>query len=189
MLTPVAQAHEILDVRRNGAFIFTDILLIDYRQQKLGNLLAEVRLQSHQLAHMLTRYTHDDERLLGQEKANIVNVLHMMIRNLAALYLRLFDREHAAEFGIAVEVSEGQEGFLIKGRMDSSALHSRFSLGQWLNEYLEAALQELFKDFEQAAEDHVITLAERVELTSRIATLLVRIMQAFYVMRSGAVFR
>lgn len=189
MLTPVAQAHEILDVRKNGAFIFSDILLIDYRQQKLGSLLSEIKMQSHQLDRMLKKYTHDDERLLGQEKANVVNVLHMIIRNLAALYLRLFDLEHSAEYHSEIEVSEGKDGFLIKGKMDADEVNIRFSLKQWTDEYLDAALADLFKDFQDAAKDHVITLAEKVELTGRIACILVKTMQAFYLMRSGAVFR
>lgn len=189
VLTPVAQAHEILDVRKNGAFIFSDILLIDYRQQKLGSLLSEIKMQSHQLDRMLKKYTHDDERLLGQEKANVVNVLHMIIRNLAALYLRLFDLEHSAEYHSEIEVSEGKDGFLIKGKMDADEVNIRFSLKQWTDEYLDAALADLFKDFQDAAKDHVITLAEKVELTGRIARILVKTMQAFYLMRSGAVFR
>jgi hypothetical protein len=189
VLKPVAQAHEILDVRKNGAFIFSDILLIDYRQQKLANLLSDIKMQAHQLYRMLKKYTHGDERLLGQEKANIVNVLHMIIRNLAALYLRLFDMEHAAEYHSDIEISEGKDGFLIKGRMDADEVNVRFSLRQWTDEYFEAALADLFKDFQDAAKDHVITLAEKVELNDRIARLLVKTMQAFYVMRSGAVFR
>lgn len=184
----VAQAHEILDVRKNGAFIFSDILLIDYRQQKLGNLLAEIKMQSHQLERMLKKYTHDDERLLGQEKANVVNVLHMIIRNLAALYLRLFDQEHAAAYHSEIEVSEGKDGFLIKGKMDAGEVNIRFSLKQWASEYLGGALTDLFRDFQDAARDHTITLAEKVELTNRIAHLLIKTMQAFYLMRSGAVF-
>jgi hypothetical protein len=184
----VAQAHEILDVRKNGAFIFSDILLIDYRQQKLGNLLSEIKQYSHQLVRMLKHYTHEDERLLGQEKANVVNVLHLIIRNLSALYLRLVEVEHAAEYRTEVEVSEGKDGFLIKGKMDSSELNVRFSLKQWTEEYFDAALNDLLKDFQEAAKDHVITLAEKVELTGRIARMLVKTVQAFYLMRSGAVF-
>lgn len=184
----MSQAHQILDVRKNGAFIFSDILLIDYRQQKLAGLLAEIKQQSHLLEHMLKKYTRGDERLLGQEKANIVNILHMIIRNLAALYLRLYDIEHAAEFPHDLEISEGRDGFLIKGKMNAAEVNTEFSLKQWTESYLDTALTDLMRDFQLAASDHKITLAEKIELTGRISAFLVQVMQAFYLMRSGAVF-
>lgn len=185
----MAQAHEILDVRKNGAFVFSDILLIDYRQQKLGGLLSEIRKQAHQLDLMLRKYTHDDARLLGQEKANIVNVLHMIIRNLAALYLRLYDIEHASAYRSEIDVSEGKDGFLIKGKMDPQEVNTGFSLKKWSAEYFDGALADLLRDFQAAAQDHVITLEEKVELTGRIARILLKTMQAFYLVRSGFIFR
>jgi hypothetical protein len=184
----MAQTHEILDVRKNGSFIFNDVLLIDYRQQKLGSLVSEIQMQSHQLNLMLKNYMHGDGRLLGQEKANIVNALHLIIRNLAALYLRLFDLEHATEYRHKIEVSAGIDGFLITGKMDASELNDHFSLNQWTHEYFTPALAELLQSFQVAAQDHVITLAEKVELTGRIAGILVKTIQAFYFMRSGSIF-
>lgn len=185
----MAQAHQILDVRKNGAFIFNDILLVDYRQQHLAELLGEIKTQAHQLDRMLRKYTSNDERLLGQEKANVVNVLHMIIRNLAALYLRLFEQEHASEFTHELEVSEGKDGFLLKGKMDTTEVNVGFSLQAWCTEYLDQALADLFTAFRNAAKDHKISLAEKIEITGRISRMLVKTIQAFYLMRTGAVFR
>lgn len=184
----MAQAHEILDVRKNGLFIFSDILLVDYRQQKLGGLLSEIQKQAQQLNLMLKKYAHDDARLLGQEKANIVNVLHLLIRNFAALHMRLYDIEHASAYHSEVDISEGKDGFLIKGKMDASKINTGFSLKKWTEEYFNLALADLLRDFQDAAKDHVLTIEEKVELTSRIARILVKTIQAFYLMRSGFVF-
>ena len=74
--------HQMLDVRKNGAFILSDALLVDYRQQKLADLLNELMELQNRLESTVRRSLKDDERLLGQEKANIVNILQSLLRTL-----------------------------------------------------------------------------------------------------------
>jgi hypothetical protein len=185
----MGQAHQLIDVRKNGAFIFSDILLIDYRQQNLVQLLQEITAQRTHLEHMVKRYLRDDERMLGQEKANVANILHMIIRNLSALYLRIFDVEFANEFGDGLEVTEGKDGFLIKGKMDPKEVNIQFSVSEWVNNYLDNAMQALIKAFQEAARDHKITLQEKVILIADIRIILLQCVQAFYLIRTGAVYR
>ncbi len=185
----MAHAHQLIDVRKNGAFIFSDILLIDYRQQNLVQLLQEITSQRTHLERMLRRYLRNDERMLGQEKANIANILHMMIRDLSALYLRIYDVEFAAEFGDGLEVTEGKDGFLIKGKMDPTQVNVRFSVSEWTTNYLETAVQSLVAAFQEAARDHKITLQEKVTLIGLIRVILLQCIQAFYLIRTGAVYR
>lgn len=185
----MAQAHQLIDVRKNGAFIFSDILLIDYRQQNLVQLLQEITSQRTHLEHMVKRYLRDDERMLGQEKANVANILHMIIRNLSALYLRIFDVEFDSAFGDGLEVTEGKEGFLIQGKMDPKEVTIQFSVSHWVNNYLDTAMQGLVAAFQEAARDHKITLEEKVVLIGHIRIILLQCIQAFYLIRTGAVYR
>lgn len=180
--------HEILDVRKNGAFIFNDLLLVDFRQQKLGDLLKETIIQRNHMVHMVKHYMNADAKILGQEKANVVNVLHIMIRSLSALFLKLYDQEHAGEFSHALMVSEGKEGFLIQGKMDPDQVNTGFSLQHWVTSYLESAIQTLITDFQAAIKDKEISLAEKIQLVRDIDGILLQCMQAFYLMRTGAVF-
>lgn len=184
----MAQAHQLIDVRKNGAFIFNDILLIDYRQQNLVQLLQEIATQRTHLEHMMKRYMREDERMLGQEKANVANALHMIIRNLAALYLRVYDPEFANNFGDGLEVSEGKDGFLIKGKMDPKEVNIHFSVSKWATEYLDKSVHSLIDAFQEAARDRKITLEEKVGLISQIRTILLQCVQSFYLIRTGAVF-
>jgi len=185
----MAQAHQLIDVRKNGAFIFNDILLIDYRQQNLVQLLQEIATQRTHLEHMMKRYLREDERMLGQEKANVANALHMIIRNLAALYLRVYDPEFANAFGDGLEVSEGKDGFLVKGKMDPNEVNIHFSVSKWAADYLDRSVQELIDAFREAARDHKITLEEKIGLIKLIRTVLLQCIQSFYLIRTGAVFR
>lgn len=181
--------HQLLDIKANGAFIFNDTLLVDHRQQHLAEILKELMTYQNRLEHIVRHGLRHDGRLIGQEKANIVNVLQSVIRDLTALYLKIYDHEHPEEFPGDVLVSLGSEGYLIKGQMDSSQTNSSFTIEHWAKSYLESALDQLVRDFQAAAKDHVFTLAERKQLIRSIGTLLVQSIQAFYLMRSGAVFK
>ncbi len=180
--------HQILDVRKNGAFIFTDMLLVDFRQQKLADLLKETIVQRNHLTHMVKHYASDETRIVGQEKANIVNVLHVLVRSLAALFMKLFEQPFADQFVHKLQVSEGKEGFLVQGKMDPAEVNVNFSIQKWTTEYLEGAVGKLVEDFQAAIKDHEISLAEKIQLIRDIDTLLLQCLQAFYLMRTGAVF-
>lgn len=180
--------HQILDVRKNGAFIFSDILLVDFRQQKFGDLLKEILVQRNHLVHMVKHYLNEDARIVGQEKANVVNVLHILVRSLAALFMKLYDQQHADTFKHNLTVSEGKDGFLIQGKMDPAEVNTRFSLEAWVTMYLEGAVQKLMSDFQAAVKDKEITLAEKIQLIGDIDALLLQSLQAFYLMRTGAVY-
>lgn len=180
--------HQILDVRKNGAFIFTDLLLVDFRQQKLGDLLKEIIVQRNHLTHMVKHYASDDTRIVGQEKANVVNVLHVLVRSLSALFMKLYEQPYADQFVHKLLVSEGKEGFLVQGKMDPAEVNVHFSIQKWVNEYLDGAVHKLMADFQAAIKDHEISLAEKVQLIRDIDGLLLQCMQAFYLMRTGAVF-
>ncbi len=184
----MAKEHQLLDIRRNGAFIFSDILLIDYRQQRLADLLIEIAKQKTHLETLIRRYMKDDDRMLGQEKANVANILHMLIRNLAAVHLRVYDMEHAASYANNPEVTEGKDGFIIKGHMNPAEVTVRFSLHDWVNSVLEPKVLNLIQGFQDAAKDHKISTAERVQLLAQVGTMLVQCVQAFYLIRTGAVF-
>jgi len=184
----MAHDHQILDVRKNGAFIFNDILLVDFRQQKLGDLLKDVIAQRNHLTHMVKRYMSEDARIVGQEKANVVNVLHVLVRSLSALFMKLYDQQFASEFVTKLTVSEGKEGFLIQGKMDPNEVNVHFSLEKWVSEYLDDAISHLVKDFQAAIKDHEISVAEKVQLVADLDNLLLQCLQAFYLMRTGAVF-
>lgn len=181
--------HQLLDVKTNGTFIFNDALLIDHRQQHLADILNELLSYQNRLEHIIRNGLRHDGRLIGQEKANIVNVLQAVIRDLTALYLKLYDHEHPEEFPGDVLVSLGSEGYLIKGQMDPAETTLNFTIEHWAKSYMEEALAKLVSDFQAAAKDHVFSLAERKQLIRSIATLLVQSIQAFYLMRSGAVFK
>jgi|GEM_PF-6052013 len=180
--------HQIFDVRKNGAFIFTDILLVDYRQQKLGDLLKEVIVQRNHLSHMVKHYVSGDTRIVGQEKANVANVLHVLVRSLSALFMKLYEQPYADQFVHKLLVSEGKEGFLVRGKMDPSEVNVQFSIQKWETEYLEDAVRKLVADFQAAIKDHEISLAEKIQLVRDIDGLLLQCIQAFYLMRTGAVF-
>jgi hypothetical protein len=113
----------------------------------------------------------------------------MIIRNLAALYLRVYDPEFANAFGEGLEVSEGKDGFLVKGKMDPNEVNVHFSVSKWAADYLDKSVQELIDAFREAARDHKITLEEKVGLIKLIRTNLLQCIQSFYLIRTGAVFR
>ncbi len=122
-------------------------------------------------------------------KANVANALHMIIRNLAALYLRVYDPEFANSFGDGLEVSEGKDGFLVKGKMNPNEVNVHFSVSKWATDYLDKSVQELIDAFREAARDHKITLEEKIGLIKLIRTVLLQCIQSFYLIRTGAVFR
>lgn len=181
--------HQLLDVRRNGAFIFSDTLLVDHRQQKLADILNELLSYQNRLEHIVRTGLKDDERLLGQEKANIVNVMQAIIRNLTTLHLKIYDPDHPHEFPEDLLVSLGHDGYLIKGHMNPAETTTAFSMEHWVKTYLETGLEKLVTAFQEAAKDHVFSLAEKKQLITSISGLLVQSIQAFYLMRTGAVFK
>ncbi|MBX3722472.1 MAG: hypothetical protein KF713_11590 [Turneriella sp.] len=181
--------HQMLDVRKNGAFILSDALLVDYRQQRLADLLNELMELENRLESTVRRSLKDDERLLGQEKANIVNLLQSIVRTLTSLHLKLSDVEHAAAYPQHPEVSEGKDGYLVKGKMNVAEVNVSFSIEKWAKTYFESAVENLVREFQKAAEDHKITLEEKIHLTQLVAAMLVQSVQAFYLMRTGAVFK
>ena len=181
--------HQILDVRKNGAFILSDALLVDYRQQKLAVLLNELMELQNRLESTVRRSLRDDERLLGQEKANVVNLLQAIVRTLTSLHLKLSDVEHAAAYPQDPEVSEGKDGYLVKGKMNVAEVNVSFSIEKWAKTYLEGAVENLVSEFQKAAADHKITLEEKVQLTKLVSAALLQSIQAFYLMRTGAVFK
>lgn len=181
--------QQLLDVRRNGAFIFNDTLLVDHRQQHLADILNELLQYQNRLEHMVRTGLSHDDRLLGQEKANIVNVMQSVIRNLTTLHLKLFDPDHPHEFPGNLLVSLGHDGYLIKGHMNPAETTTAFSMGDWVKNYLEKGLNKLVADFQAAAKDHTISLAEKKQLVGSISELLIQSIQAFYLMRTGAVFK
>lgn len=188
IIKTMSHDHQMLDVRKNGAFVFTDILLVDFRQQKLGELLKEVIVQRNHLTRMVKHYVSDDTRIVGQEKANVVNVLQILVRSLSALFMKLYEQAHAEEFVHKLLVSEGKEGFIVQGKMDPAEVNIHFSIEKWANEFLDGSVQQLVNDFQAAIKDHEISLAEKVQLVRDIDGLLLQCLQAFYLMRTGAVF-
>jgi hypothetical protein len=185
----MAQNHQMLDVRKNGAFILNDTLLVDYRQQNLADILNELLSDQNRLESLVRRSLKDDERLLGQEKANIVSMLQNVLRNVVTLYFKIYDPEFASEFPKDPEVLDAKEGYMVKGRMNVAEVNVNFSLERWVKEYLEHALEDLVAAFQAAAKDHKITLAEKTGLIAKIGPLLTQTIQAFYLMRTGAVFK
>ncbi len=183
----MAQLHELLDVKNNGSFIFKDYLLVDHRQQNLADILNEVARQQNQLESMVRRYLQDDDRLIGQEKANIVNGLHLLARNLTTLHLKVYDPENAGAFSTVISVSEGKDGILVYGRMDVVSLAAQFSIKPWVDDYLEKAIEGLIAAFQSAALDRSISLAEKVRLVERVNDLLLQSLQSLHVMRTRAV--
>jgi hypothetical protein len=185
----MGHSQQLLDVRKNGAFILNDTLLVDYRQQNLAELLNELASQQNRLESLVRRALADDQRLLGQEKANIVSVLQVIVRGLVTLYFKLYDPDHAADFPKDIEVMDAKDGFMIKGKMNPAEVNVKFSIEHWVKEYLENAVESLIADFQAAAKDHKISLAEKVQLIGKIGVLLTQSIQAFYLMRTGAVFK
>lgn len=185
----MAHNHQLLDVRKNGAFILNDTLLVDYRQQNLSEVINGLMTEQNRLEHLVRRGMRDDERLIGQEKANIVNTLQNVIRNLVTLYFRLYDIEHASAFPPSPEVLDAREGFMVKGKMNVAEVNVKFSLERWVGEYFEKAIEEIVTAFQKAAEDHKIVLSEKVQLITMVNAVLVQTIQAFYLMRTGAVFK
>lgn len=181
--------HQMLDVRKNGAFILSDALLVDYRQQKLADLLNELMELQNRLESTVRRSLKDDERLLGQEKANIVNILQSLLRTLTSLHLKLSDPENASAYPGTPEVSEGKDGYLVKGKMNVAEVTVAFSIEKWAHTYLESGVENLVAEFKKAALDHKITLEEKVHLTKLVGAMLLQNIQAFYLMRTGAVFK
>lgn len=185
----MSKSHQVLEVRKNGAFIFSDTLLVDYKQQQLAPLLAEVNSSANQIEFLIRKYMYEDQRLLGQEKANLVDILHKLIRDLAAMYLRLYDNSHTSLFDKDIEVNAGKDGFIVKGKMNVNEVNTNFSIEAWNKQYLQHAMENLVNEFRKAALDKQITLEEKVTLTGLITALLVQSVQAFYLMRTGAVFK
>jgi hypothetical protein len=181
--------HQLLDVRKNGAFILNDTLLVDYRQQKLSEVINELMSERNRLESLVRRGMRNDERLVGQEKANIVNTLQNVIRNLVTLYFRLYDPENASAFPASPAVLDARDGFMVKGRMNVAEVNVQFSLERWVSDYFEKAMEEIVATFQKAAEDHKIVLAEKVQLITMLNAALVQTIQAFYLMRTGAVFK
>lgn len=184
----MAQLHELLDVKNNGSFIFKDSLLVDHRQQNLADVLNEIARQQNKLESMVRRYLQNDERLIGQEKANIVNGLHLLARNLTTLHLKIYDPENAGAFSTSVSVSEGKDGILVYGQMDIVVLRAEFAIGPWVNNYLEKATEGLVAAFQSAAKDRSVTLEEKVRLIEKVNDLLLQSLQSLHVMRTGAIF-
>jgi hypothetical protein len=185
----MAQGKNILDVRTNGAFIMNDSLLVDFRQQKLAGLLEELNSLQLHLEVIVRRALQDDNRLVGQEKANIVKVLHMLVRNLVSLYCKIFDADNSEAFPNDLVVSEGKDGYLVHGKMHSEQVNVDFSIETWSRDFLEVAIANLTRAFKDAAADHKFTLEERVGLIKIIAEMLLQSIQAFYLLRTGAVFK
>ena len=64
-----------------------------------------------------------------------------------------------------------------------------FSIEKWAHTYLESGVENLVAEFKKAALDHKITLEEKVHLTKLVGAMLLQNIQAFYLMRTGAVFK
>ncbi|HRP69305.1 MAG TPA: hypothetical protein PLY93_07225 [Turneriella sp.] len=163
------QQSRLFDVRSDGTFILNDTLFIDYRQSHLADLTQELLTLKKRLARTVLHSLKDDNRLLGQEKANISNTLLGILRALAALRLKLFDSENISSFADNPKVLIGGDGYIVEGKLSAQILQPSFSIDTWRQAYLEGAIDDFIHLLKNAAVDKVFTLEERVELTQALS--------------------
>jgi len=183
----VSRSHDIVKVTPHGLFTWTDALLVDWRQQNLAELINEMLSLENRLETLTRRALADDERILGQEKANIVNVLHALVRGFVTMRLRLVDPEKAGEYSATLSVSEDKDGFVVTGKLPTAS--TDYSLKGWVTGTFEPECERLVASFQTAAKDRELSLAEKIKLVQQIDTMLGQTIQAFYLMRSGDVFK
>lgn len=183
----MARSHDMIKVSPNGSFTLTDALLVDYRQQTLAVLLHEMQQLEARLETLTRRALAEDERIIGQEKANIVYVLHALVRNFVAMRLRMVEAEKAGEYTSGLKVLEDKEGYVVTGQMQGSA--QGYSLSKWLKDTLEPETERLVDNFQKAAKNREISPAERVKLVAEMDMMLLQTIHALHVMRTGHIFQ
>ena len=182
----MAAGRRILKIDKQGNFTFQETLLVDYRRQNLGELLQSITDLHAKFKRLLFKYMHFQNRLLGQEKANLARALHSSIRYISAMYLRLFDAENEARFSRTTRFRQDTDGLFIAGPLVKQHVHEAFSINVWTEVTYDAQIANLLALFAESIKDGQITLEEKVVICRQLTVLTEEMVTALYMLRSSA---
>lgn len=159
---------EVFHIDNQNNFTIRDSIPKEFFQQGVFELLKNIIQQGYQLEKLAKGYFDNDEKLLGQEKANLINHMRNIIRNAVALITKIESSPDMETENPAFTIEITKDDYSIMGQIMRHTGANRFSYLEWMSSAFMPAHSALGQFMVESLKDRVLSREELSVINAKI---------------------
>lgn len=159
---------EIFHIDNQNNFTIRDSVAKEFFQQSVFELLKNIVKQGYQLEKSAKLYFGNDDKLLGQEKANLVNEMRNIIRNSVALITKLESAPDMQPENPPLLIEITGDEYSIMGIISRHSGAGKFSYLEWLQNSFVPFHLALGEFIIESLKDRNLSREEMVTISQKV---------------------
>lgn len=159
---------EVFHIDNHNNFTIRDSVPKEFFQQSVFDLLKNIIKLGYMLEKSAKAYFGNDDKLLGQEKANLINEMKGIIRNSVALIVKLESEPDMEPENPPLMIEITKDEYSIMGKITRHSGTERFSYLHWLQNIFVPYHLKLGEFIIESLKDRSLSREEMVSVAQKV---------------------